>query len=69
MPEIIREGTNGFLVASVDSAVAAVADAVGIDRGAVRESVSRRFDVARMVDDYLAVYQQIVNPNSGEVAE
>jgi glycosyltransferase involved in cell wall biosynthesis len=69
MPEIIREGTNGFLVASVDSAVAAVADAVGIDRRAVRESVSRRFDVARMVDDYLAVYQQIVNPDSGEVAE
>ncbi len=69
MPEIIREGTNGFLVASVDSAVAAVTNAVGIDRAAVRESVSKRFDVARMVDDYLAVYRQIVNADSGEVAE
>ena len=31
-----------------------------VDRAAVRDSVAKRFDVARMVEDYLAVYRQII---------
>ena len=60
MPEIVRDGTNGCLVASIAEAVEAV-EAVGtLDRHAVRASVERRFDVDRMVDEYLDVYREIL---------
>jgi len=61
MPEIVRDGENGFLVGSLDEAVAAVHASVAFDRAAVRRSVEQRFDVNRMVDDYLALYRRIVN--------
>ena len=60
MPEIVREGENGFLVASVDEAVDAVHASGGMDRLAVRASVEHRFDSNRMVDDYLAVYRRVI---------
>jgi glycosyltransferase involved in cell wall biosynthesis len=60
MPELIRDGENGFLVESAEDAVAAVHAAASVDREAVRGSVVERFDVDRMVDDYLAVYQLVV---------
>lgn len=60
MPEIVREGENGFLVASLDEAVEAVRASAGMDRVAVRASVEHRFDSDRMVDDYLAVYRRVI---------
>ena len=61
MPEIVRDGESGFLVGGLDEAVAAVGRVEGLDRAAVRASVERRFDVNRMVDDYLALYRWIAN--------
>ncbi|MGB5655645.1 MAG: glycosyltransferase family 4 protein [Acidimicrobiia bacterium] len=61
MPEIIRPGINGYLVSSIDEAVDAAADAGQLDRRGVRGSIERRFDAARMVDDYLALYHQILS--------
>jgi glycosyltransferase involved in cell wall biosynthesis len=60
MPEIVRHGESGYLVHSLDEAVAAVHAAGDIDRLAVRASVERRFDVERMVDEYLDVYRRIL---------
>jgi glycosyltransferase involved in cell wall biosynthesis len=60
MPEIIRHGESGFLVATPEKALAAVRASIGLDRSAVRRSVESRFDVDRMVDAYLEVYRQIV---------
>ena len=60
MAEIIRHGKNGFLVDTQGEAVAAVHASRLLDRAAVRLSVEERFDVERMVDDYLALYQRIV---------
>jgi glycosyltransferase involved in cell wall biosynthesis len=59
MPELVRNGENGFLVATPKEAVAAVEASASLDRRAVRASVERRFDVGRMVDEYLALYQTI----------
>jgi glycosyltransferase involved in cell wall biosynthesis len=73
MPEIIRHGEGGYLVHSLDEAVAAVRASGDIDRLGVRASVEGRFDVGRMVDEYLDVYQRIVTqrpangPTSGAV--
>jgi glycosyltransferase involved in cell wall biosynthesis len=60
MPEIVRDGQNGFLVTSSAEAVAAVGACRALDRSAVRASVERRFDAGRMVDDYLRVYLAVV---------
>ncbi len=60
MPEIVREGVGGYLVRSVDEAVAAVRACGDLDRPTVRASVERRFDVERMVDEYLEVYRRVV---------
>ena len=62
MPEIVRHGESGFLVATREEAVAAVHAASSLDRAAVRSSVERRFDAGRMVDEYLAVYARIARP-------
>src|SRR4029079_4059848 len=51
---------NGFLVGSLEAAVAGVRAAVSMDRTLVRASVERRFDSNRMVDDYLEVYHRVV---------
>ena len=61
MPEIIVEGVGGFLVETVEGAVAAVEASAKIDRAGVRYSVEARFDVERMVDEYLDAYRQVVN--------
>ncbi len=60
MPEIIREGKTGFLVGSIDEAIAAVRASDSIDRMSVRTAVEHRFDADRMVDEYLAVYHRVV---------
>jgi glycosyltransferase involved in cell wall biosynthesis len=60
MPEIVQERVNGFMVDTAEAAVEAVENAAGLDRKEVRETVEKRFNAARMVDDYLSVYQRIV---------
>src|SRR5665213_428238 len=60
MPEVVDEGVTGFLVHDVDGAVAAVAKAVTLDRGAVSAHAASRFGADRMVDDYLRVYERIL---------
>lgn len=61
MPELIDDGVTGFLVDDVAAAVVAVPRAAALDRAAVRSVAERRFSVDRMVDDYLAIYRQLLN--------
>lgn len=60
MPELIEDGVTGFLVDSVEEAVAAVARIDEIDRAAPRRAVLERFTVDRMADAYLALYRKIL---------
>jgi glycosyltransferase involved in cell wall biosynthesis len=60
MPEVVDAGVTGFLVDGVEGAVAAVDKAAALDRAAIRRRAERRFGAARMVDDYLAVYQRLI---------
>ncbi len=60
MPELIRDGVTGFLVADDDAAVAAVGRLPELDRHDCRDEAVRRFDAARMVDDYLELFAQVV---------
>lgn len=60
MPELIRHGGNGMLVAAPEDAAEVLGDVEKLDRRKIRASVERRFSVERMVDDYIRVYRQIL---------
>jgi glycosyltransferase involved in cell wall biosynthesis len=52
LPEIIRDRIDGFLVDSVDEAVAVVPRLADLDRNRIRADALRRFSAERMIDDY-----------------
>ena len=60
VPEIVDDGVTGFIVDSVDEAVAAVPRAKVLDRGAIRQRFEERFSVERMAHDYLALYDTVL---------
>jgi glycosyltransferase involved in cell wall biosynthesis len=60
MPEVVDEGVTGLLVDDVAAAARAVEVAAALDRGVIRRVVERRFGAARMVEDYLAVYERVL---------
>jgi glycosyltransferase involved in cell wall biosynthesis len=64
MPELIVDGTTGFLVEDVAGAVAAVAAAAALDRSAIRAHAVERFGVGRMVDAYVEVYETLLRSRS-----
>ena len=60
LPEIVRDGIDGFLRSDI-AELAATVDAVGaLDRSAIRRSVRARFSVDRMVDSYEAIYAAMI---------
>nr|WP_221401598.1 glycosyltransferase family 4 protein [Truepera radiovictrix] len=60
VPEIVRDGVNGFVVTGLEAATAAVAQLPELDRRAIRADAAARFSQERMVDDYLRVYERIL---------
>ena len=60
MPELIEPGVNGALVESVDQAVAAVEALAALDRRQCRRSFEERFTAARMVENYVRVYEELI---------
>ena len=68
VPEIINEGRSGFIVDSIEDAVAAVHEAGRLDRHAVRAVFQQRFSVERMTRDYVDVYQRVARSRRGKAA-
>jgi glycosyltransferase involved in cell wall biosynthesis len=60
MAEVVDEGVTGFLAHDIESGVAAVRAAVGLDRTAVRARAVERFGADRMVEDYLRIYEALL---------
>ena len=56
-PEIVEQGRGGFLVDSLDEAAHAVAMAATLPRQGARAAFEERFTAARMVGDYLKLYE------------
>lgn len=68
LPEIIREGVDGFFGDDV-TAMAFMLDRVAdLDRAAIRTSVLDRFSAERMTDGYEAVYRQILAGTGSDTA-
>jgi glycosyltransferase involved in cell wall biosynthesis len=60
MSEIIKNSENGFLVSTIEEAVAAVKKITNIDRFFCRKDAEQRFTAQRMTKDYIKVYQMIL---------
>ena len=60
MPELIRDGSTGFIVDDVDAAVQAVGRIDTIDRRVCRDEIEQRFTCQRMAHEYVGVYHKIL---------
>ncbi len=60
VPEVIDEGLTGFVVESLEEAVAAVHMAGDLDRKLVRQRFEERFTATRMASNYVAQYAGLV---------
>ena len=60
MPEVISEGVTGFLVDSIEEALAKLEIVPTLERLECRRWVQERFSQERMVADYLKVYETII---------
>lgn len=59
VPEIVEDGVTGWVCRDVDDMAARLRDLDGFDRAACRERALERWTSARMVRDYLAIYEQL----------
>lgn len=61
MPELIENGKNGFIVSDIKEATEALRQIPKIDRQCCRNSVEKKFAVEIMVENYINVYQNVIN--------
>ncbi|TPK70423.1 glycosyltransferase family 4 protein [Mesorhizobium sp. B2-4-15] len=59
MPEIIDHGVSGFVVETIEDAVATMPALLQLDRRRIRAVFERRFSADRMARDYVAAYSRL----------
>lgn len=60
VPEVIEDGKSGYVVETVEEAVAAAKRVSGLRRDYCRKTFENRFTARRMASDYIAVYEQLL---------
>lgn len=60
VPEVIDQGITGFIVESISEAVQAVAKVRQLSRPLIRQVFEERFSAARMAEDYLRLYRNVL---------
>ena len=68
VPEIVDDGITGFLVHNAEEAAKAVEGIAAIERRSCRRRFEERFSARRMSEDYLALYERLVNGQSEPIA-
>ena len=66
LPEIIRDGVDGFFGDDQAQLAFHVEHVADLDRLAIRASVLERFSAARMTDGYEAIYREMLGLDDGE---
>ena len=61
LPEIVVDGSTGFLCDTVDDAIEKVPMLARLDRRACRERVETTFSLERMIDRYIEAYEIALN--------
>jgi glycosyltransferase involved in cell wall biosynthesis len=69
VPEVIDDGVSGFIVNTVEEAIAAVARLPELDRAKVRATFDRRWTSRRMAEDYVTLYKQLIDQKRLELAQ
>jgi glycosyltransferase involved in cell wall biosynthesis len=69
VPEIIEEGHTGFIVEELEDAVEAARRIPELSRKHCREFFERRFTATRMANDYVRVYERLINRKQDEPLE
>ena len=64
VPEIIEEGITGYSTEPEGSFAATVEQALTLDRRRVRDRAAVRFSAARMAQQYLDVYERVLEKGS-----
>lgn len=64
VPEIVQDGVNGFVCASVPEMADAVARIGSVSRALCRRTMEEKFSARTMVDGYEHVYRRIVDRSS-----
>jgi glycosyltransferase involved in cell wall biosynthesis len=67
--EVVDDGLTGVVFSDLDQMVAGLARVCALDRRRVRERAVERFGVERMVNEYVAVYQRIVEAHRGRATD
>ena len=60
VPEIVRDGVNGYIVEDAEGMLEAIGRVASIDPKVCRRDAVERFSVERMVGDYVSAYDRIV---------
>ena len=60
VPEVMHDGLSGFVVSSVDEAVAAVPRALALPRERCRAYFEDRFTASRMAAAYVRIYEKMI---------
>jgi glycosyltransferase involved in cell wall biosynthesis len=62
VPEVIRDGASGYIVNSELEFLAAIDRIGNISRAAVRQDFETRFTSQRMAQDYVRIYERLLEP-------
>jgi glycosyltransferase involved in cell wall biosynthesis len=63
--EIVDDGVTGIIFSDLEQMTGELSRVMALDRRRVRERAVARFGVARMVNEYIAVYQRILEARRG----
>ncbi len=66
VPEVIQDGTTGFLAGTVEQALQALEKIPQLRRRACRDDFEQRFSSRAMADGYLKIYQRLAGRNAIE---
>jgi glycosyltransferase involved in cell wall biosynthesis len=66
LPEIIRDGVDGFFGDDVTELAFHVPEVASLNRRAIRKAVIDRFSAARMADGYEALYRRILGEEGAD---
>jgi len=67
VPEVIRDGINGYIVHNIEQALDAVQRLPEIDRRQCRLYFEQNFSDDRMAQEYLAIYERLAHPQSSAI--
>ena len=69
LPEIIRDGVDGFFGDDATGLAFQVPQVEDLDRAEIRRSVLERFSATRMADGYEEIYRRLIAERSGDRAD